>query len=1263
MFKHKLTHLKDKLNDLSKRNRSIRLLKLYNKWNIDLLAFDRLNREGFAESILKKLSTKSSSSISLLKRDLVDDKVMNTFHALTTLYRNLRGIEEETGLYDLSIGYPFVSGRFLDGSYFRAPLFLFPIRLELQKTGGQQWILKREENEPQLNRSLLLAIKKLNEIDIDEVMFDEAAEVAGTGDISAVTSWLEKHHLKVRVTSQTLQSFPVYKTDECPDLPKGQLQIDLHAVLGSFPQGNTAILKDYEELMEKQEGDGLQLIHELLGLTNSLSGETNDYEWKDDQLPNVREENELFLMQTDGSQEEILREARYKKGMVVHGPPGTGKSQVIVNLIVDALFQGKKVMVVCQKRAALDVVYQRLDSLQLSSHAALIHDEKMDRAKVYAKVTNLIEAGSQTQHTKQDEFKQLSRKIEEREENLNKIARSLFEVQPNGFRAYDLYGLSRPFQGVHQFIPLQHVLSHLHKDNMDDMLAHVYNYAYYYQRFGRQDYPLKHRKSFSHLEVKNKVQLVEVLDDVIEKAKQTASHLHVFNDDSITPEYTWMIQDKLEKIYHDLDPSQKRTLQKLRLWWWTSFTGKTILNELLKGEKFKGITSKEWLSIRESLRTLYDIAGVADDISKKIESFQPYFVSDHIHSLKTGVAKGKIPVDDLEQKRQAIMEDFEELREMDRFFEEKTEEIRKLITVSVVHPAEKNGPVRPEETVEHLRQSLFAHWIDQVEKKNPHMVKVSTAEYSQLLESFRQLLDQKKMVGKKLLQADLLEGVRQANYQNQKQFKAIKHQASKRSQIWTLRKFVKEYTKDGLMKLFPVWLTSPEVVSSIFPLEPELFDLVIFDEASQCTVENSIPSIYRARQVLIAGDEKQLPPSNLFKVSSDGDGDADYDEEEVNGTFDDAESLLSQAKRIFSEKLLQWHYRSKSEELINFSNHAFYHGQIQIAPNVAPLSNPAAITWTKVEGKWINQSNETEAEKVVQLLKDQLIRHPNQSVGIITFNAKQQDKILDTIERQIENDPEFAVVYQQVMARDIDERIFVKNIENVQGDERDVIVFSIGYAPNEEGRIYNRFGLLNQAGGENRLNVAITRAKARIHVVTSIEPHELNVAGAKERGPKLFKAYLEYAQAVSQLDLDRIKKVLAEVGQESSTQKQHSNLVFDSPFEEQVYNQLKNLKYEVNTQVGLSGYRIDLAVVHPHDPTRYILGIECDGAMYHSSPSARERDIYRQKFLEDKGWTIARIWSRNWWKNPVQEMERIDQLIKELIKHEQAVMAVTEQTK
>ena len=252
------------------------------------------------------------------------------------------------------------------------------------------------------------------------------------------------------------------------------------------------------------------------------------------------------------------------------------------------------------------------------------------------------------------------------------------------------------------------------------------------------------------------------------------------------------------------------------------------------------------------------------------------------------------------------------------------------------------------------------------------------------------------------------------------------------------------------------------------------------------------------------------------------------------------------------------------------------------------------------------------------------------------------------LERKAQEDSVFRELYVSEIDRvenNEDVSLFVKNIENVQGDERDIIIFSIGYGRNENGRVSVNFGALSQDGGENRLNVAISRAKKKIYVVTSIEPEELNVESAKNKGPKLFKKYLQYVRAVSNGDKKEQSIILNSLV--DSDIMPNKERYYDSDFEAEVYDMLVEKGYEVHTQVGVSGYRIDMAI-YDNKSEKYILGIECDGAAYHSSKSARERDIHRQRYLECRGWNIIRVWSKHWWSNPINEIRRIENKVKEI---------------
>ncbi|MDF2858656.1 MAG: hypothetical protein K0Q87_4507, partial [Neobacillus sp.] len=1113
--------MRDKLNDISKRNRSIRLLKLYNKWSFDLTELDNQNillKEKVSSNIVEQIVNQAKSEITLLKPTITNEPSMVLSKKLTDLFRNIKAIEEETGIHDFYIGFPFLSGTLYDGTFFQAPLFLYPIRLERNNVKSQKWVLKIDEGSPQINRTLFLAFKKLNNLTFTEEFFEKAAEVSTNYNYDEWLSFLKKNEMNVSFIPKDLTKLKEYKKDDIPET--ATLTLLENAIIGNFPQGGSSLVKDYEELIDLSVENDLSLAGELIDPQDHVSyfGEGEQIESETNHI--IEKQEILNLLQADGSQEEILKDARFKKGLVVHGPPGTGKSQVIVNLVTDALNQEKKVLVVCQKRAALDVVYQRIEGLGLSNHVALVHDEKNDRKNLYAKIGAVLEQNQISYENASKDLASTSKKLSTQEDILNRIAHALYEFQDFGLRLYDLYGLAKPIENTNQIVDLTGVLSSLNKNVLDDISEKAYTFAEWYERFGDDDYELKERKSFATFNMKEKLEVIELLNDLLDKAKRSVEYIDSLDHEKITPAYTWLIENKLDKIYPDIEDGNKKTLQGLRLWWWTSVSGKAIIEELLEGQKFKGTSSPEWINIKKSLILMNQLGKVTKTLSEEIDKLKKYLDDSKVEDFKSRISEGDIPLHELDKIVEYFHRDFEELQQMDIYWNT-CSDLEKNVIQLLQNKKTTNQLTLSDYWVDLLKNSAYVQWIDQTEKKYPEVQKVSTNEFSRIRESFATLIEEKRKFATHYLIHRLTKKVATAQNDYPKIIRELKHQVGKKRQVWSLRKLVNQFASNGLVDIMPVWLASPEIVSSIFPLKEGLFDIVIFDEASQCTVESGIPAVYRAKQVVIAGDEKQLPPFNMFQSSMVSD-----DEDEELYETDDSDSLLNLAKRRFPEKLLQWHYRSKYEELINFSNHAFYNGHVQIAPNVVPFKNPPAILWKKVEGRWINQSNEVEAIEIVNTLKEILIKQPGKSIGIITFNSKQQTKIQDLIDKNQSEDQEFNSVYSQVMAKDLDERVFIKNIENVQGDERDIILFSIGYARNEEGRVYNRFGMLNQKGGENRLNVAVTRAKEGIIVVSSIEAEELNVANTAQMGPKLLKSYLKYVKAVAHSQVDQIKAVI-----------------------------------------------------------------------------------------------------------------------------------------
>ena len=545
-----------------------------------------------------------------------------------------------------------------------------------------------------------------------------------------------------------------------------------------------------------------------------------------------------------------------------------------------------------------------------------------------------------------------------------------------------------------------------------------------------------------------------------------------------------------------------------------------------------------------------------------------------------------------------------------------------------------------------IRQEIYAYWLDAIERHSPILRGDPISNYYDKRDDLKRLLEVKRAAVKEKIRHDIEGAIDPSDMygwgrtEEQKKWRRFAAELRKKRRVKPVRKMFEQYA-DHMFKIAPCWLASPESVSKIFPLERNMFDLVIVDEASQLAVERAIPFLYRAKHAVIAGDEKQLPPFDLFQVRGD--------EPDVDDTDDipEEKSLLDLARVRFRTFNLKWHYRSKYQELINFSNHAFYRGLLNVAPNAAANPQYPPIRWIKCDGVWENQTNHVEAERVVDEVKSIWSGHAGDlpSIGIITFNDKQRTLILDMVEERLDSDAEFSELHGAAHhKKGKDDHLFVKNIENVQGDERDVIIFSIGYASNTNGKFLNIFGLLSRKGGENRLNVAITRARKQMVVVSSIEPSDIR--STKNDGPRMLARFLEYAKMTDSRNLEGMNAVLSEINPDMERSRDSERDEFDSDFEVQVCNRLRESGHKVDTQVGFSGYRIDLAVVHPNDDNRYVLGIECDGATFHSARSVRERDVMRQQFLEGNGWKIVRVWSRNWWRNPDKEIDRLEYAIR-----------------
>ncbi len=451
----------------------------------------------------------------------------------------------------------------------------------------------------------------------------------------------------------------------------------------------------------------------------------------------------------------------------------------------------------------------------------------------------------------------------------------------------------------------------------------------------------------------------------------------------------------------------------------------------------------------------------------------------------------------------------------------------------------------------------------------------------------------------------------------------ILHEISKQKRHIPIRQLLAR-AGGAAQALKPCFMMSPLSVAQYLKPGGLNFDLLVIDEASQMRPEDAVGAMARCQQIVVVGDPKQLPPTNFFGRADNGDDDT---EEEV-----DAESILDLAQAAFRPaRRLRWHYRSRHGSLIAFSNREFYDGDLMVFPSPAEAAGDRGVGSVFVGGLCKARCNEAEADAVCEAALGHMRTRPDFSLGIATMNQVQRELIAMKMDQLAAQNPDVEA-YRERWSGTL-ERFFIKNLENVQGDERDVIFISTVFGPAEPGaRVLQRFGPIIGASGHRRLNVLFTRAKHHVRLFTSMRPEDITAGPDSSRGARVLRAYLAYAET------GRL-----EAGEETGRG-------FDSDFEKFVHDRLRAEGYEVVSQVGVSGFSIDLAVRDPASPATFLLGIECDGASYHSSRSARDRDILRQQVLEGLGWTIYRIWSTDWFRDPHGQGKKLIQFIEQLVR-------------
>ncbi len=1155
-----LKELEKKLISINRRNRLLYMPKLTSKYTFDLFETPLKNRLiDFLSGNLRRVALCDSREASGPRGQTGADKYRKLVQLIREVNKDLR----EKGQYDLFIGYPFVEGRIAGENFdIKAPLALFPVILDRDA----QFITVRldETRDIVLNNTLILAHQKFNNVSkpLPNAVLDEYSPTIFSEQLA--TFYRESGiHLMDDGGAEMLK-FSEYLAGEFPNYGYGELHIVPNLVIGKYPTYSSSIQKDFDAILDKNEINAL-LYDLLVALDTAPAGDDAIYGERDHidpvEILSLKEHDLVYINELNSAQENVLHAIQHMDELVVQGPPGTGKSQTITNLIAEFACQGKTVLMISEKKTALDVVYSRLGTL---SDYTLLIDDVGNKDLFYEQLSRMLHLGA-CRNPEQD-LQQVSQSIDAQVVLLERIAQKLYTPDDFGIEPYKLYIENR----------------RIDLSNPACLERYKAVRAYTNDALLQLRYPelsAIHRLYSDHILTRN---LNEYR--VIEERAPWIADIR----GNLTEYALIEFGEKLAKLESDFVVWQSKS------WIVRIFTKHRLLESA-------GMIAGEFLTKHEKSTSAFLLENCTE-VRSSLSSYNTYFERKPLYNRLTN---------------------------HERIYFDSLYGLEKQLNSSLVACNE-----------ELFNQLVFERIID-FETKNRELLG-NIDSFDRVILNLSQAIQQKRELTRRELARVLAESMQNITF-SKRSGEIARVTESRRK--WSVSKFISKFDFE-LFRGVKVWLLTPEVVSEIIPLQTGLFDLVIFDEASQMYIEKGVPAILRAKKVVIAGDHKQLRPSKLGAGRIEIDDDLAEEEAEDSSAALEEESLLDLARFRYQDVLLNFHYRSRFEELIAFSNYAFYKGRLYVSPNTAQTQHPPIQVLHVNDARWVNRSNQKEAETIVKMLKHFFtVRKNNETIGIITFNSSQRDLIEDLIDAESVKDATFAAAVKAEISRTDngeDIGLFVKNIESVQGDERDVIMFSIGYAKNEAGRLVRNYGWLNQKGGENRLNVAITRAKKKVLIVTSFDANELQVEDAKNDGPRILKKYLLYAQAINDGDKAAAQSILLSFG---DAERRADNVAFDSDFENQVYDELTKCGYHVETQVGIGGYSIDLAIKRDG---KFILGVECDGKLYHSSKSARERDYHRQKYLESRGWRIHRIWSSNWWKNPKMEIAKIRSLVDSL---------------
>ncbi len=928
---------------------------------------------------------------------------------------------------------------------------------------------------------------------------------------------------------------------------------------------------------------------------------------------------------------------------MIHGPPGTGKSQTIANLLAECAAAGKRVLFVAEKKAAIDAVLKRLEEVGLGHIVLDLHSAGLKRKAVAERLgATLAWIGD----SRPMDVGSVHSKYERARERLVSNTRRVHDIRPEtGEALFTMWGRLLeidPSARTDLRLPSA-TLDSLGTDRPEDAERILEEAARAPALFLRDPkHPWGLSDADSALAVEEALELATeaatALPDLLEAVEQAAAALDLPTPPSLAEglDLAFHLAVVSEVGAHYRRIPDRRTLSRAAeslapsegggaaaLWAWVSSGDFREMRGALLGLRSARESSAVLLA---EARALLDSVSELEALGAgEIPSEWPLRVSrerlrEMVEQMRRTLERlGRSPRDlPLSEAAPWLRQVLEARR--DGALVPGTRALESEFTGLGLESLLRNlrdEPCPPHLWAERFRYVWLQSHLDRIEIREPELASFRGRSQDDSVREFRTWDRRRTKLARDRVRHEVAVRAVEAMEAHPQEAHVVRRESRKRSRHIPIRRLFQE-AGEVLTRIVPCWVASPLSVSELLDSAAERFDLVVFDEGSQVPTEDAVPALYRGRQLVVAGDPEQLPPTSFFDSDS---ADAD-DGDEVAEDLEGFESVLDVAMTFLPPFHLKWHYRSEDERLIAFSNYHIYDSSLITLPSANGEERIVLdVVGRKQGGTGQTTSPSLEVSRVVELALRHAETRPSETLGIITFGDRHRRRVEAALDDALLECPDRV---RDFFAFDRDERAFVKNLETVQGDERDAIILSVGYGWDSKGTLPHRFGPLTQDVGYRRLNVAVTRSRKRMTVVSSFRGEDVDLNRSNSRGVRLLKEFLVYAGT-------------------GGTRLREDPLASQVPlnaFERDIKVALERQGMQLVGQYGVSRYRLDLVALHPDRPGLPVLAIECDGASYHSSPAARDRDRIRQEQLQRLGWRFHRIWSTDWFYRREEEIER-----------------------